>query len=87
MQLILIFRATCPTTPVGGPPSYKTNQVSTPGTQQGGGELPIPSVGSPPSAAPSPLLNPPSQPTSVTATGKWKNKVCIGICGKEVKKC
>ncbi|XP_018318970.1 mediator of RNA polymerase II transcription subunit 13 isoform X4 [Agrilus planipennis] len=42
-------------TPQGGPPSYPRTQES----------LAIPSVGSPPSVAPSPLPNPNSQPASV----------------------
>uniref|UniRef100_A0A6P7FLV9 Mediator of RNA polymerase II transcription subunit 13 n=1 Tax=Diabrotica virgifera virgifera TaxID=50390 RepID=A0A6P7FLV9_DIAVI len=42
-------------TPQGGPPSYPRTQESTA----------IPSVGSPPSVAPSPLPNPHSQPASV----------------------
>lgn len=42
-------------TPQGGPPSYPRTQES----------MAIPSVGSPPSAAPSPLPNPHSQPASV----------------------
>ncbi|CAH0563743.1 unnamed protein product, partial [Brassicogethes aeneus] len=42
-------------TPQGGPPSYPRTQESTA----------IPSVGSPPSVAPSPLPNPSSQPASV----------------------
>ncbi|XP_017781580.1 PREDICTED: mediator of RNA polymerase II transcription subunit 13 isoform X2 [Nicrophorus vespilloides] len=42
-------------TPHGGPPSYPRTQES----------MVIPSVGSPPSAAPSPLPNPHSQPASV----------------------
>ncbi|XP_059483783.1 mediator of RNA polymerase II transcription subunit 13-like isoform X2 [Neocloeon triangulifer] len=61
-------RVSEPTTPAGGPPSYRVNQAMTPGMQQSGGDLPVPSVGSPPSAAPSPLHNPHSQPASVTAT-------------------
>ncbi|CAB3370318.1 Hypothetical predicted protein [Cloeon dipterum] len=61
-------RASEPTTPAGGPPSYRVNQAMTPGMQQCAGDLPVPSVGSPQSAAPSPLHNPHSQPASVTAT-------------------
>ncbi|XP_044731039.1 mediator of RNA polymerase II transcription subunit 13 isoform X2 [Chrysoperla carnea] len=50
------------TTPQGGPPSYSRNQTDS--------LPPMPSVGSPPSAAPSPLPNPNSQqPTSVGGCG------------------
>lgn len=47
-------------TPQGGPPSYPRTQES----------LTVPSVGSPPSAAPSPLPNPHSQPASEAAAGE-----------------
>lgn len=49
------FRCTGSYTPQGGPPSYPRTQES----------LAIPSVGTPPSVAPSPLPNPHSQPASV----------------------
>ncbi|XP_046987073.1 mediator of RNA polymerase II transcription subunit 13 [Schistocerca americana] len=59
-------------TPSGGPPSYPRGQSMTPNPlpnlHSGGGlndSLPVPSVGSPASAAPSPLPNPHSQPASV----------------------
>nr|XP_023025414.1 mediator of RNA polymerase II transcription subunit 13-like [Leptinotarsa decemlineata] len=48
-------RCTGSYTPQGGPPSYPRTQES----------MAIPSVGSPPSVAPSPLPNPHSQPASV----------------------
>lgn len=47
-------------TPQGGPPSYPRTQES----------LTVPSVGSPPSAAPSPLPNPHSQPPSDIPPGE-----------------
>jgi len=59
-------------TPSGGPPSYPHGQSLTPNplpSMHGGSGLgdtvPVPSVGSPASAAPSPLPNPHSQPASV----------------------
>ncbi|XP_066998213.1 mediator of RNA polymerase II transcription subunit 13 isoform X2 [Anabrus simplex] len=71
-------KATCicskmvgPGTPSGGPPSYPRGQSMTPNplpSLHGGAlsdSLPVPSVGSPASAAPSPLPNPHSQPASV----------------------
>lgn len=52
---ICSFRCTGSYTPQGGPPSYPRTQES----------IAIPSVGTPPSVAPSPLPNPHSQPASV----------------------
>lgn len=58
-------------TPPGGLPSYPRCQSMTPMTPNplpnlhGGESVPVPSVGSPASAAPSPLPNPHSQPASV----------------------
>lgn len=48
-----------PNTPTGGPPSYSR------GPPTGGDCLPVPSVGSPGSPAPSPLPTPHSEPASV----------------------
>nr|CAD7445321.1 unnamed protein product [Timema bartmani] len=53
-------------TPSGGPPSYPRGQSMTPNPLPTlHDSLPVPSVGSPASAAPSPLPNPHSQPASV----------------------
>ncbi|KAK7874246.1 hypothetical protein R5R35_006284 [Gryllus longicercus] len=60
-------RAAQPGTPTG-PMLPSLAAAATPGTAGGGGSsdaLPVPSVGSPASAAPSPLPNPHSQPASV----------------------
>jgi hypothetical protein len=72
-------RVSGPLTPSGGPPSYRGNQAMTPGLSHGGmGDiLPVPSVGSPASAAPSPLLNPHSQPASVTPAGEFPLHVFV----------
>lgn len=52
-------RTEAPSTPPGGPPSYSR------GPPTGGDCLPVPSVGSPGSPAPSPLPTPHSEPASV----------------------
>ncbi|EFN73674.1 Mediator of RNA polymerase II transcription subunit 13, partial [Camponotus floridanus] len=55
----VLSRTEAPSTPPGGPPSYSR------GPPTGGDCLPVPSVGSPGSPAPSPLLTPHSEPASV----------------------
>ncbi|XP_066596176.1 mediator of RNA polymerase II transcription subunit 13 isoform X2 [Prorops nasuta] len=54
-----LSRVEAPNTPPGGPPSYSR------GPPTGGDCLPVPSVGSPGSPAPSPLPTPHSEPASV----------------------
>lgn len=68
----MCYRLTGSGTPSGGPPSYPRGQSMTPNplpNLHGSGglndSLPVPSVGSPASAAPSPLPNPHSHPASV----------------------
>ncbi|XP_046744733.1 mediator of RNA polymerase II transcription subunit 13-like isoform X2 [Diprion similis] len=56
---LLLNRTEAPSTPPGGPPSYPR------GPPTGGDCLPVPSVGSPGSPAPSPLPTPHSEPASV----------------------
>ncbi|XP_034188935.1 mediator complex subunit skuld isoform X7 [Osmia lignaria lignaria] len=55
----VLNRTEAPSTPPGGPPSYSR------GPPTGGDCLPVPSVGSPGSPAPSPLPTPHSEPASV----------------------
>ncbi|XP_076277174.1 mediator complex subunit skuld isoform X1 [Lasioglossum baleicum] len=55
----ILNRTEAPSTPPGGPPSYSR------GPPTGGDCLPVPSVGSPGSPAPSPLPTPHSEPASV----------------------
>ncbi|KAG7209053.1 hypothetical protein KM043_015211 [Ampulex compressa] len=55
----VLSRTEAPSTPPGGPPSYSR------GPPTGGDCLPVPSVGSPGSPAPSPLPTPHSEPASV----------------------
>lgn len=59
MSRSVLSRTEAPSTPPGGPPSYSR------GPPTGGDCLPVPSVGSPGSPAPSPLLTPHSEPASV----------------------